>query len=1647
MEFRILGPLEVRTADGEVSIRGTRPRTVLAVLLLHANEAVSAERLASALWGEDAPRNATKAVQVYIARVRKALGDHAQLTTTPGGYRLEIDPGQLDAVRFDQLLEAGRGNLAAGRPADAAAELREALELWRGRPLADLEFEPGLGPEVAALEDQRVAALEERIEADLALGDHPRLAGELRQLIRAHPLRERLRAQLMLALYRSGRQVEALEVFASTRRELASEVGLEPGPQLQRLHEAMLRHDRSLELRRGREPLADELRELAAALLVGRDTELGELRAAWDRVQTGGGELVLIYGMQGMGKSRLAAALAVEVDRQGAPTLYASASEGSPRIVATLDAAEHAQTPLLLVLDDIERQDAEARAALVRFRARLGDRRALVIATAAHDRGGVALGPHKSLQLLPLGAVEAAEIAASCGLPDLPEASANRLADETAGVPRQIHELATQWAIAAASRRVSAAAARAEVERNAWRDSETKLVEGVVDLQVAGGRTVRAETAAPIVCPFKGLAPYEAADAEYFFGRERLVAEIIARLVGTPLLGIVGASGSGKSSVLRAGVVPALRGGILPGSSRWSIVTMRPGDHPVQALRRAEAYVSPAERRMLVVDQFEETFTTCRDEGERRDFIAALGARAQGSTVVAVAVRADFYERCAHYPQFLQLLSANHLLVGPMNHDELLQVIERPAERVGLEVETALTDALVSDVEGQPGALPLLSTALLELWQRRTDRTLRRADYDEAGGVQAAVARLAESAYERLSAGEQTIARQVLLRLAGEGPEGAVVSRRLPLREFASSRDDGLGRVIASLTERRLLSVTADTVEVTHEALLREWPRLRTWLREDAAGRRVQQHLMSAARDWHEGGRDSGDLYRGARLTAAAEWRADHDDELNAEERAFLDASERAGARTQRRLTYGLTGMAVLLLFAALAALAAVDQQRNARDEARVAEAQRLGAEALREKRLDRALLLARQGVTLDDSVVTRSNLLAALLRSPAAVSVMRGSGQPLRAVDVSPDGRTLVTGDTAGSVRFYDAVRRRPLGRPYETCRNCSILDVRFSPDGSRLAVAGANGGDGLVHLLNASTQRRIAALDTRAGLSGFPLFPSETVVFTADSRTVIAASAEQVAGGAQYLMRWDARSGRRLGRPRLLAENSGEMFLGLRRGKVITSNARDRTTTIHDARTGRALGRFTFGGLSATLTADGSQMAFQTDDGSIRVADLETGSLREVTGARKRAASLRFTPDRHRLLIGDVDGRVALWDLRRDVTVEEFEGHSGAVSDVAVSRSGITGYSASADGNLIAWDLTRSRRLGRHFRVSPSRGAISPSAVDVNADGSEFALPAHGGFVDVYESTTLRRTKRLRVGRAGAPASLAVEWPSHKLAATTDEGAVGVWDLRDGHPVMKPTPAHGTDAFALAFGAHGRWLVAGGGEGTLRLWDTRQRKPVEVIGQDVTWGLSFNPSGRLLAVTTQGELGSGGLEIYYVPTLKRIGGEIRTASGTGLTTQAGRTLVQDTGPARFTSDGKHLIYGDTVGRTWLFDTRSWKARASLASSGGGEIIATDVTSDNRSVVTASANGAVRLWDLRSRRALGTALPALRGGVSYVGFLQRGQRLLVLSGTGDGYLWDMRPAMWAQRACAVAGRTLTREEWRELLPARDYEPSCKTPQ
>ena len=401
---------------------------------------------------------------------------------------------------------------------------------------------------------------------------------------------------------------------------------------------------------------------------------------------------------------------------------------------------------------------------------------------------------------------------------------------------------------------------------------------------------------------------------------------------------------------------------------------------------------------------------------------------------MVLAIRGDFYARCARYPALSTQISANNVLVGPMSREELRRAIELPARRAGLRVEPALVSALVEDVADEPGGLPLLSTALLELWQERDGRTLGEASYEASGGVSGAVARLAERAYQRLSEPQRERARAILLRLA-DAEEATLVRRRVPLSELDVETDEQAAEALAVLTDARLVTVDEGAVEVAHEALLREWPRLRGWLEEDAEGRRLHQHLIQAAGEWQSSERDPAELYRGARLASALDWAGSHDPELNELEREFLDqgraASEREAERqrrTNRRLTALLAGIGVLLAAAVVAGVIAIAQRQGARSAAAAEAAQRLGAQALTEDRLDRAALLANIGVALDDTVATRSNLLSTLLRNPALLGVLRTDGDPLGPLALSPDGRTLALGDEDGSVVIFDAETRERL-------------------------------------------------------------------------------------------------------------------------------------------------------------------------------------------------------------------------------------------------------------------------------------------------------------------------------------------------------------------------------------------------------------------------------------------------------------------------------------------------------------------------------------------------------------------------------------------------------------------------------------------
>jgi WD40 repeat protein/DNA-binding SARP family transcriptional activator len=1536
MQFKVLGPLEVQGDKGAVELRGPKPRAVLAVLLLHANQPVSSERLAMAVWGEDSGTDAREKVQVTVSRLRKALGDPTILVTQPAGYELRVRSGELDAELFEQYVHEGRRELAAGQAEQAGDILRRALSLWRGAPLAELTFESFAQADIARLEEQRLAALEVRVDADLASGRHAELVGELRQLVAGHPTREKLAGQLMLALYRCGRQAEALDAYREARDRLVEEIGVEPGPELRRLHEAILQQDDSLQPEPTPEPeLPVELDAAAAPPLVGRGAELAWLEKRWEQARHGAGTLVTLTGQRGIGKTRLSAELAGEAHKSGARVLYASAA-GTPE--AALDAVDRipsAHRPTLLVIEDADQGPADLTADLGERDTELSRVPVLVLVTAGHPEALAPLNADASLELGPLDADAVRAIVSQYSRGQAAEeVPIDWLQDEARGVPRQVHELASQWARREASRLVGSVAGRAAAGRAELRSMEAELAGGVVELQAAEERDTQAgDDGAPVICPFKGLASFEPADAPYFFGREQLVAELVARLVGAPLLAVTGPSGSGKSSVVRAGLLPALAGGVLPGSEEWTQVLMRPGQHPSQELKRAMAGIESDRKTLVAVDQFEEVFTACRDQEERAAFLADLVRIArdpEARGLVVLAIRADYYGRCATYPELSRLLAANHVLVGPMRRDELRRAVERPALRVGLRVEPELTDVLVADVENEPGALPLLSTALLELWQRRDGRRLRLIAYEQTGGVRGAVARLAEEAFARLDESHQKLARTLLLRLAEVEPEGGVERRRLPLSDLEAEAGEEVTKVIGQLADARLLTVSAGAVEFAHEAVLREWPRLRDWIEDDQDDLKIHRDLSAAEQEWLRLDRDEGALYRGARLAEAREWAARGDPGPTEAERDFLAASlgresRERGAR-RRRLALAFGTLAVGLVAIGVVALVAVDGRQDAETQRNIAESRELALQSADsldadpELSLRLALLAVEKAATEQAAAALRESTLAF-----RQLGVVQADSLDANTADFSPNGKEMVTGGSDGRARVWDVAAQRQRGRL--AADHGALLTARYSPGGEEIALGFKDGAVVLTDSALASPRELLSPKGERV----------ESLEFSAEGERIAVATGD--------------------GTVRVLTPNGPlTQSLSGHRGAV----------------------------LGIDINADGTQVASAGEDGTVRLWSLPDGGNRVLFAGKKDQQDVAFSPDGRRILAVGDDRVIKLWNARTGAEEDRVDGEGRELLAADFSKDGTRFAAGGRDGVSRVWSVAggpavavlRGQRspvfdvgfgpTGDRVISAGDDGAVRiwdagqtttwvvPSLthdIDFNRDGRFLASSSDDGITRVWNTGTGQLQARLP-GPTGYNAGKFSPTAENIVTGAEEDPRVRIWPIgrREADVALELPGRRGVQA--VNYDSTGRRIVYVDDSGSVVVRDLATRSDVRFGGTpSVVWGAEISPDGKqVVAVPDRDVL------IWRADRPAR----------------PDRVLRGHRGPINaldFSPDGRIITAG--ADRT----VRVWGPRGEPAVVMRGhtdEVTTVLFTVDGRQALSSSHDGTLRLWDPRRGTMLG---------------------------------------------------------------------------
>jgi WD40 repeat protein/class 3 adenylate cyclase len=1411
--------------------------------------------------------------------------------------------------------------------------------------------------------------------------------------------------------------------------------------------------------------------------IVGRALDVRRLRWAWRLARSGESEVLFVVGPSGIGKTRLVAEGAATAAENGAAVTYVSFADTTGRAETLLDAALGGTLPAYVVLDDLESASEEE---LAQIASRLGDLDGsgrLVVAVFDDGRASPELlaaarklaGEERTVRPPPLDLEDIKRIA-GLYLGEAVDTLPAGMLESSGGLPRRIHEQVAEWAHSEAARRLGGFASQAAVGRSDLRSVEADLASSVVDLQLVrerarlyGAGPGRA-AAEPEESPYKGLAAFDVVDADRFFGRERLVAELIARLAGASLLGVVGPSGSGKSSAVRAGLVPALQAGVLPGSEGWLAAVMRPGEHPLRELdrclwaalpkelldrlsghdkplRAVRDVLGPDERLVLVVDQFEETFTLGADEAERGAFIAALteaGRDKRGGVVVVLAVRADFYGRCAADPDLAELLGANHVLVGPMTADEYRRAIEQPALRVGVRFEPALVDELVGEVLGEPGALPLLSTALLELWDRRDGRTIRTDAYQQTGGVRGAVASLAEDVYGGFDEEQQAIVRSVLLRLAGPGEGAAVVRRRVPLAEFDAERNERVAGVLDVLTARRLLTVSEGSVEVAHEALLREWPRFQDWLEEDREGRRLHAHLMETAREWDERGRDPADLYRGARLSTALDWTTQHTLDLNETEREFVNASRSENEREltrqrthNRRLRAALVGAGILLVLALIAGALAFVARSNAQKSATAAVAQRLGSQALVAKDLDLSLLLARQGVALDDSLPTQGNLEAALIRSPAALRVARPLPGRYLNVSTSPDGKYLAIGQNSSDLAILD---RKTL----KTLRVFHQLEVPAQDAFTK--------GD-KIFVFPPSGPPRYAIMDPVTGkIEGNVVRPKDAQHFAA-SQALDYWVSSSTKNGQATLTEWSYPGKQPLhrtpdpGLPVADMETTSDRLLVFRNTSGDFNAPEPTTVEVWSFKPWRLMAVIrNTDETSFDVDRSGQQLVLGHNDGSVSVTDLRTNTTRTLNG-RHNAAVLGavFSPDGQTIVSTGDDKQVLVWDANSAQLKETFQGHAGRVFGPAFSPDGKTAYTVGLDGALIAWDISGRQRLGRPFLAGTGDAlqniGIGFERFAFSPDGTKIAATEDTGKTSVVDLATGRQL--FETEEAGGGAVLDVAWnPDGKSFVTVGLGPnVRVWNAENGS-LVRTFKGLTTPASSVAFSPDGALLAAGADDHFVHIWNVASGQEVmKLKGDQYLPHVAFSPDGKELVATVQDATGpQGGLAYVWRLADRKLlyKADIDDGYGSGFA-------------AAFSPDGKLLATGggDGVVKFWDAKTGKPNGRSFVGNPGWVRQVSFDPT--GRLLLTAGTDGLTRLWDVKARTQYGASLPGNEGIENQAAFSPDGSHVVAVYADGKAIDWDVRPSSWEQTACTVAGRTLTKDEWAEYLSGRGYNPACKS--
>jgi WD40 repeat protein/transcriptional regulator with XRE-family HTH domain len=1194
------------------------------------------------------------------------------------------------------------------------------------------------------------------------------------------------------------------------------------------------------------------------------------------------------------------------------------------------------------------------------------------------------------------------------------------------------------------------------------------------------------EAPAPGVAPYKGLLFFDESDAGLFFGREALTAHLAGHLIDLTLdassrfLAVVGASGSGKSSLVRAGLTVALK------RAGWDTHVFTPTINPLRMIEASLNLmrIKDADRVLLLVDQFEEVFTLCRDELERIAFIEKLLGLAQDQSkkiMVVIALRADFYSHCAQYPLLRQAIAAEQEYIGQMTAEELRRAIEEPAKRGGWDFEPGLVDGLLNDIgaqgthEPEPGALPLLSHALLATWERRRGHTFTLEGYHASGGVRGAITETAESVFnDQLNQYQQELARDVFLRLTelGEGTEDT--RRRAALNELVRQSGEAtqLRAVLNTLAEARLITLNEDSAEVAHEALIREWGRLQEWLTRDRDGLLLHRHLTESAHAWEARGRDPAELYRGARLAQAREWGSTNEERLNALEQAFLAVS------TQQEQHDALEHEAQHQR--ELEAAQKLAQTEKARADENIQSAQRLRIRnrvitTVGTLALVLALLASLFSVQSNRNAgLAQSNLVAAQTAQAAAevnsahaetaqavAEVNYAKAENLRlaaeanailAQNGDPEAATLLrirALQSSFSIQS-DAALVESLGHLYNLQvfrgHTKEIYSVAFSPNGKYILTGSQ---DGTARLWDAQGGQEIRQfIGHKGGVSAATFSPNGKFILTG--------------GNDQTARVWDAESGQQL---QVFNGASGVTAVAVSPdGKYILTNGGDKVARLWDAGTGQIIRDFI--GHSdyvsdVTFSPDGKYVLTGSFDTTARVWEAATGKeLHNFTGHTQNSGvtSVAFSPDGKYVLTGNNDQTAQLWEVDTGNEIRTFSGHTGAVNDVAFSPDGKYILTGSEDKTVRLWNV----KTGEEVRRFVGHEA-SVKAVAFSPDGKYVLSGGDDKTARLWTPTTNISTRIFR-GHTQSITSLAFS-PDGRYALTgSDDDTARLWDIPGGREI-RAFIGHTKAIKSVAFSPDGKYVLTGSNDNTARLWNVETGEVVYKLADDSTYSIinvAFSPNNQYALTVGVSFRGN-----HLLWDIKR-GQKVWEFNEGPSITEIGSTVA-------FTPDGKFILSGP-----FLFDMETGKEIKYVILF---QVRSLALSPDGKYVLTGGEDKTARLWDFATEQELRTftkqiavvrgvafspdgryALAGLDNNIAYLWDVKTGQELrqfighsgpvnavafspdgnYILTGSEDGTarLWDTDYHDTIRYACSLLWRDFTKEE-RTKYGIADNAPTC----